>query len=295
MSVVSMTGFARGEGQAPGTDWTWEVTSVNGRNLNVRCRLPGGMEALEQPVRAVVSERFKRGHIAVNLQTSPSEGQATVRVNREVLDQVCALARELEDSAGLAPPRPDGLLALRGVIEVVEADETEEARQGREAAMIRSLAEALDELVAMRRQEGERLAEVLSSQLDEIARLAAAGAACAAAQPQTIRARLKEGVAAVLEAAPALSEERLAQEAAILIAKADVREELDRLQAHVAAANQLLQAGGPAGRRLDFLAQEFNREANTLCAKSADVELTHLGLELKAVIDQFREQVQNIE
>ena len=290
-----MTGFARAEGQAGGYEWVWEVKSVNGRGLDVRCRLPAGMEALELPIRAQVGERLKRGNVIVHLRISASEGEATIRVNRPLLDQLSVLAKELESEAGVAPPRADGLLSVRGVIETVEPEETAEARQGREREMMASLATALDELAAARRQEGGRLAEVLSAQLDEIARLAAAAEGLAAAQPEAIRARLKEGLEAVLESAPALSEERLEQEVAILIGKADVREELDRIGAHVANARELLLSGGAVGRRLDFLAQEFNREANTLCAKSADMELTRLGLELKTVIDQFREQNQNIE
>ena len=290
-----MTGFARSEGQADAYVWTWEVKSVNGRGLDVRCRLPAGMEALEPAVRARVAERLVRGHVVAHLQVSRGGGEATIRVNRPLLDQLCDLAKQLESEAGLAPARADGLLAVRGVIEAVAPEETAAEREHRVAAMIASLVAALDELAAARRQEGRHLAEALMAQLDEIARLAAAAEACAAAQPQAIRARLEEGLAALLEAAPALSEGRLEQEVAILITKGDVREELDRLGTHVDAARQLLRTGGPAGRRLDFLAQEFNREANTLCAKSAAAELTRLGLELKAVIDQFREQAQNIE
>lgn len=295
MSVASMTGFARAKARAGDFDWAWEVKSVNGRGLDVRCRLPAGMEIFEAKARAAISERFSRGHLVLNLQVARGEGETVLRLNHDLLEQVCTIAKELETSAGVAPARADGLLALRGVIEVAEAEETEEARGAREAAMMASLDEALDELVEARRREGERLGEVLATQLDQMERLAAAAEACAAAQPRAIRARLEEAVAALLEATPALSHERLEQEAALLFTKADVREETDRLGAHVAAARELLETGGAAGRRLDFLAQELNREANTLCAKSADVELTRIGLDLKAMIDQFREQVQNIE
>ncbi len=295
MPLASMTGFARAQARAGDFDWTWEVKSVNGRGLDVRCRLPPGMDSLEPGARTAVSERFARGHLVLHLQLTRRGGEATVRLNRGVLEHFCELARELESSAGAAPPRADGLLGLRGVIEVVEPEETEAARAAREEAMIGSLAEALDRLVAARREEGVRLGKTLVEQLDKIERLTAEAAASAAAQPEALAARLAEGVATLLDGAPSLSRERLEQEAALLINKADVREEIDRLGTHAAAAREQLGVAGPAGRRLDFLAQELNREANTLCAKSADVELTRLGLELKVVIDQFREQIQNIE
>ncbi len=295
LPIASMTGFARAEGGEGAYEWAWEVKSVNSRGLDVRCRLPAGMEALEPAVREALAERIKRGHVVVHLQISLGQGEAQLRVNPNVLEQVAALAKELEIDAGLAPARADGLLALRGVIEVVEPEETAEERERREAALLASLAVALDELVAARRREGERLEATMSAQIDEIARLVTAAESCTATQADAIRARLAEGIALLLEQAPALSEDRLEHEAAILILKADVREELDRLSAHLAAARELLAGDAPAGRRLDFLTQELNREANTLCAKSSDIELTRLGLDLKAVIDQFREQVQNIE
>lgn len=290
-----MTGFARAGGQQEGLVWTWEVKSVNGRNLDVRCRLPSGFESLEPSARAAVSERFRRGHVSVHLQVSRGEGAATVRLNRELLDRLCALAKELEAEAGVAPARADGLLGLRGVIELAEPEPTDDERRARETAMLATLHEALDGLAAARREEGARLSAIVVGQIDEIARLVEAGEACAEVRPEAIRARLRENVEALLEMVPALPEERLAQEAAILITKADVREELDRLRAHVAAVRELLKEGDAGGRRLDFLAQEFNREANTLCAKAGDAELTRVGLDLKVTIDQFREQIQNIE
>jgi uncharacterized protein (TIGR00255 family) len=290
-----MTGFARAAGQGGAYAWTWEVKSVNGRGLDVRCRLPNGFEALEPAARAAVSERFRRGSVSLQLQLSRAEGAAAVRLNRELLDWASALAKELEREAGLAPASADGLLALRGVIEPAEPEETDEARETRTAAMLADLGSALDGLAAARRSEGDRLSDVVATQLNDITALIGAAEASAAAQPDAIRARLRENIDALLEASPALPEERLAQEAALLITKADVREELDRLRAHVAAVGEILVEGEGGGRRLDFLAQELNREANTLCAKSADAELTRIGLDLKVLIDQFREQVQNIE
>jgi uncharacterized protein (TIGR00255 family) len=290
-----MTGFARQEGGDGTIAWTWEIKSVNGKSLDLRCRLPAGYEALEPVVRRAVPERCARGNLQISLSVNTSEQPLRMRVNRELLDQLLELAKTIEDTAGAAPPRLDGLLALRGVVEAVEEEETPEARAAREAGMAADLGLALDALVEMRRAEGKRLQGLVEGHLASIADFVPKAGAAGAAQPEALRQRLKEQVGELLAASPALPEERLAQEAAILITKADVREELDRLEAHVAASGELLAEGGPVGRRLDFLCQEFHREANTLCAKASDVELTRIGLELKGAIDQLREQVQNIE
>jgi uncharacterized protein (TIGR00255 family) len=291
-----MTGFARAEGSEAGLHWAWEVKSVNGRNLDVRCRLPIGFEALEPQARAAMAERFKRGNVSVSMTVSRGDQPARVRVNRDVLDQLLAVVGELEGKVHSAPPRLDGLLAVRGVVDVVEEDELDEdLREARLARMAATLATALDALQAMRRDEGNRLALLVQEHLETIERLRRSAAATAAAQPAALKARLKAQVDALLETSTAFSEDRLAQEAALLVTKADVREEIDRLAAHVEAARKLMAAGGPVGRKFDFLCQEFNREANTLCSKSSDVELTAIGLDLKAAIDQLREQVQNIE
>lgn len=293
--VASMTGFARQEGADEVLGWSWEIKSVNGKSLDLRCRLPAGYEALEVPLRAAASQRFARGNFQVNLTINAADRPVALRVNQALLDQLVALAGTLQDKAGVEPPRLDGLLALRGVVEAAEEEEAEEVKAARQTALIADLERALDALAAMRQAEGARLGGLAKGRLTEIAELAKAAEATAAAQPEALRQRLKEQLDQLLEAAPALPEERLAQEAAVLITKADVREELDRLEAHVAAAGELLDEGGPIGRRLDFLCQEFNREANTLCSKAPDVELTRIGLEIKNVIDQLREQVQNIE
>lgn len=294
MPVTSMTGFARREGGDGALTWTWEMKSVNGRNLDLRCRVPSGYERLEAAARAAVAGRCARGSVQVNLVTTRAEAPSRVRVNQALLDQLIALYRDLEHD-GVAAPRLDGLLAVRGVVELVEEEDTPEVAAAREAAMGQDLELALTALVEARRGEGERLRQLVEDHLEAIAGLVDQAGRSAAAQPETLRLRLRTRLKELLEAAPALPEERLAQEAAVLITKADPREELDRLGAHVAAARELLAAGGAIGRRLDFLCQEFNREANTLCAKSPDVELTSLGLELKTRIDQLREQVQNIE
>jgi len=294
-AVVSMTGFARVEGEVEGIAWAWELKSVNSKSLDIRFRLPPGFDSLELPVRALLGERLKRGSVSVNLAVARTGAAASLHVNRAALEQVLALARELGREIEAAPPTIDGLLAIRGVLDSGEEALDAAVRERREAALLAGCRKAMDGLVAMRRAEGARLEAVLADRLREIAELVAAAEGCAATQPDAIRARLKGLVDVLKDVVPSIPEERLAQEAALLVAKADIREELDRLSAHIAAARELLTESGAVGRRLDFLCQEFNREANTLCSKSADVDLTRIGLALKAAIEQLREQVQNIE
>lgn len=295
VAISSMTGFARGEGGAGALTWSWEAKSVNGKGLDLRCRLPQGTGGLEIEARALAQKTFKRGNITLSLTLGRADdGAPRFRVNREFLDQVVQTVRELEgEIQGIETPRLDGLLGLRGVIEIDDGDAPLNGADP--ARLLESLATVLADLTAMRDAEGTRIAEVLAGQLDAIARLTEAADGLAEMQPAAIRARLAAQIAELMEDRPGLSEERLAHEAALLMTKADVREELDRLGAHMEAARALMAEGGAIGRRLDFLCQEFNREANTLCSKAADVELTRIGLELKATIEQFREQVQNIE
>lgn len=295
MAIASMTGFARSDGTDGVLRWTWEVKSVNGRNLDVRSRLAPGTEALEPRVRKAVSEVCRRGNVSVTLRTVREASGGSLRLNQEVADSLVEVLGALGGQVKAAPPTLDGLLRVPGLVELVERDETEEERSRREAAMLKSLDEAIASLVKARREEGAALNRVIEGQLADIDQLIGQARETAATQPEALKARLRQQVEALLDASPALPEDRLAQEAALLAAKADVREELDRLAAHVGAAREMLQAGGAIGRRLDFLAQEFNREANTLCSKSSDIALTRIGLELKARIEQFREQVQNIE
>ncbi|MDJ0950598.1 MAG: YicC/YloC family endoribonuclease [Alphaproteobacteria bacterium] len=290
-----MTGFARAEGHADGYGWVCEAKSVNGRGLDVRCRLPSGFEPLEAVAREAALARFKRGNVTINMTVTPPSGRVNLTVNREVLDQLMELHAELGDRVDTGRPRLESLLAIRGVVEVGEPEEDEAARTARLKAMGKTVGKTLDALAKMRGQEGARLAETLSGQVADIEALAAEADAEAANLPELLRARVKEQVATLLEAETGLPEERLAQEVALLATKGDVREEVDRLKAHVAAARELLAEGGAIGRRLDFLCQEFNREANTIGSKSASIELTRIGLRLKSVIDQFREQAQNIE
>ncbi len=295
MALKSMTGFARGDGVHGDTSWHWEARSVNGRNLDLRLRLPSGFEALEIRARGLAQEKLARGNCTINLWVKREAGRTEIRLNETALRQAQAVAERARDLTGLKRARLDTLLAMRGVVETAEGEESEEAQAALHHAMIASLAATLDELVRARAGEGERLQAVIEKQLSLIARLTELTAVAAARQPAAIAARLAEQIARLTEAGPGLDPERLHQEAVLLAAKADIQEELDRLRAHVAAANELIASGQPAGRKFEFLAQEFNREANTVCSKAADIETTRTGLELKTVIDQLREQVQNIE
>jgi uncharacterized protein (TIGR00255 family) len=290
-----MTGFARAEGTHGDLAFAWELKSVNGKGLELRFRLPPGYDALEAPLRAALAQRFKRGNVSASLTLARTGTAAPVRVNREALAELVAAMKEIGAAVEAAPPRLDGLLALRGVVENAEPVEDDAAREARNEAVLAVWEEGLQALAAMREAEGARLGTILADRLGEIAGLVGAAEASAAAQPEAIKARLRMIVETLLAASPALPEDRLAQEAALLLSRADVREELDRLHAHVAAARALLAEANNVGRRLDFLCQELNREANTLCSKSADLDLTRIGLALKASIEQFREQVQNIE
>jgi uncharacterized protein (TIGR00255 family) len=295
MALSSMTGFARGHGVAGTYAWSWELKSVNAKGLDVKLRLPPGWDAVEAPVRARAAEALARGSVFANLTVSREGAAPSVRVNEPVLDAVLATLKGLSGKVAAAPPTLDGILSLKGVIEVSEAEEREDERRAAEAAVVAGFAEALKGLSTMRRTEGEALGKLLNARLSEIATLAARAEAAPGRKPEAIKARLAEQVAALLDTDKRFDPDRLHQEAIILASKADIREELDRLAAHVAQAKTMISAGGPIGRKLDFLAQELNRESNTLCAKANDVELTNIGLELKAVVEQFREQVQNLE
>jgi len=293
VALSGMTGFARVEGAEGAWSWAVEARSVNGRNLDVRFRGPPGFDLLEKGVRDGAQARFQRGQVNVGLQAKRAESTVTVSVNVEQMDRYLALLEPLVKSGRAQPPTADGLLALRGVLEAVDAEDDPAVREAVEQAMATSLLAALDALRASRLSEGAALTPVLTGQVDRIAELVAAAESVAAGQPAVIRDRFARRLKEL--AGEAASEERIIQEAAAQAVKADVREELDRLAAHVASARGLLVADAAAGRRLDFLTQEFMREANTLCSKSATPALTAIGLDLKAVIEQFREQVQNVE
>lgn len=294
MSTLSgMTGFGRADGAGEGWTWSVEARSVNGRNLEIRFRGPNGFDGLERAAKAAGQARFARGQVTIGVQAKRAEaGEAAVTINAAVLARYLTLANELAED-GATPPSADGLLALRGVIEAPEEADDPEARAAVEAAMTRTVEEALDALKVSRQNEGAQLTPVLDEFIARIEALVAQAEGEAAAQVEAIRDRFTRRISELAPDAPGL-EDRIFLEAAALATKADVREELDRLTAHVASARQLV-ASAPAGRKLDFLMQEFMREANTLCSKSATTALTGIGLELKAVIEQLREQVQNVE
>lgn len=295
MSIKSMTGFARAEGAHEGTAWHWEVRSVNGRGLDLRLRLPSGSEPLEPRVREAAARHVVRGSLTITLSTERSDSGAEIRLNERALAQVMQAADRVRDLTNATPPRVDGLIAIKGVLDIVEHQEDPEQAAARADAMLKSLDGALIALVAARAAEGARLASTLLAQLDEIERLVGIVRASPARTREAIEERLKEQVRRLLEAGNSFDPTRLHQEAVLLATRADVEEELQRLTSHVSAARELIAESGAVGRKLDFLAQEFNREANTLCSKASDVEITRAGLALKTVIDQLREQVQNIE
>jgi uncharacterized protein (TIGR00255 family) len=294
--LASMTGFARSQGQAGAVSWVWELRSVNGRGLDVKLRLPSGLDALELPLRDFATKALKRGNVSGTL-TLKREAVSGLTADLVALERVKELAIELADNIpGALPPRAELLLALPGVMRNVSAQDDSEADQAALAEAVRAgFAVALEDLVTARAGEGARLAGIVSALLAEISALHDAAMVEAATQPALHKARLQAQLAEILENAGAVPEEKIAQEIALLTTKSDVREELDRLSAHIGAARALLAEAAGVGRKLDFLMQEFNREANTLCSKSASLPLTSIGLALKAAIEQLREQVQNIE
>jgi uncharacterized protein (TIGR00255 family) len=293
MSLASMTGFARAQGASGHWRWTVEIKCVNAKGLDLRLRLPPGFDRIEAEARARLAKVLVRGTAFATVAAQREGATLAPRVNKDLLGQLATLGKRAAEEYDLAPPTLDGLMSLRGVVDVDAVTETETETAAVAAAMLRTFDEAVAAVVVARRSEGAALHRVLNDKIDAIAALARAADDNPARKPDAVRARLAQQVAAL--GGSGLDEVRLYQEALMLAAKADIREELDRLHAHVAAARSLLAEGGPVGRRLDFLAQEFGREANALCAKSNDSGLTSQGLELRAQIEQLREQVQNIE
>ena len=295
MPLSSMTGFARGHGVAGPYAWSWEIKSVNAKGLDLRLRLPPGWDAIEVPARKNATEKLSRGTVYANLTVERKGVLPTVKVNEPVLNAVLATLKSLGGKVDATKPTLDGILALKGVIEITEEDEREEDRVAAEKAIIAGFDKLLADLIAMRREEGATLGRLLTTRLDEIASLAARAEAAPGRKPEAIKARLAEQIETLLAASTRFDSDRLHQEAIMIATKADIREELDRLDSHVTQVRKMLADGGPVGRRLDFLAQELNRESNTLTAKANDLELSNIGLELKSVVEQFREQVQNLE
>lgn len=295
MTLQSMTGFSRNDGAYDGTAWHWELRSVNNRGLDLRLRLPPGFEAIEAKVRERIQKAVTRGSVNASLSFTRRAAQGEVRVNEAALERILSIATRVAKDAGAKKPRVEALLGLKGVLDVSEdGDQDSEQAAAEQAAVLDSLDQAIVALVAARREEGARLKDVVAAQIDEIARLAKAVETSPSRSLDAIQARLQDQVARLMETGHALDPQRLHQEAVLLATRADVEEELKRLDGHVTAARNLIAEGGDIGRRLDFLAQEFNREANTLTSKAADQEIARTGLALKVVIDQLREQVQNL-
>jgi uncharacterized protein (TIGR00255 family) len=295
MALASMTGFARGHGVSGAYSWAWELKSVNAKGLDLRLRLPAGWDAVEGPARNSAAQVLARGTVYGTLTVERVGVAPIVRVNEPVLAAVLATIKGLAGRVEAAAPRLDGILSLKGVIEIIDEDEREEDRRAAEAAVIAGFQSTLAALAAMRVHEGEALGQILKQRIGEVAALAARADAVPGRRPEAIKARIAEQVATLLDTSNRFDPDRLHQEAILIASKADIREELDRLASHVTQVQRMIADGGAVGRRLDFLAQELNREANTLCSKSNDVELTNIGLELKSVVEQFREQVQNLE
>lgn len=295
MALQSMTGFARAVAGQDGTVIAWEVKSVNGKGLEARLRLPPGFDRLEQPARQAVQKRFSRGNIQATLSVTRVGLQQQPVVNEAFLKDLAGLAKRLEQQFGVSPATAGELLSLRGVLDQPETVESEEALVVLDAAIMTGFEAALTELQQARTQEGKALTVLLLDHLERIMQLALAAEADPSREPAVIRQRVAEQVRLLMDAAAGLDENRLHMEAALLATRADIREEIDRLKTHVAAARGLISQGGAIGRKLDFLSQELNRESNTLCSKSNAASVTALGLDLKAVVDQFREQVQNLE
>jgi uncharacterized protein (TIGR00255 family) len=296
MPISSMTGFARVEGALAPWSWYWEGKSVNGRGLELRFRLPPGLDLIEAELRQRASKFLKRGNIQISLTLKREAGSADISINRAALAAILSAVEEVRARAKLPAPDPAAILGIKGVIETgIETEEDADLIAARDAELLVSAEVLLASLAAARAAEGKGLASVLGDLTRRIGALAEAAADQASVQPEKLRERIKDQVRLLLDSAAGLTDERLAQELAMIAAKADVREEIDRLRVHVRSAEELLGQGAAVGRRLDFLSQEFNREANTICSKAADIALTKIGLELKAAIDQFREQVQNIE
>ena len=293
-TITSMTGFARASGSHDGQAYAWELKSVNGKALDLRLRLPTGFDHLEIQARQALAQVLKRGNVQVNLSLTETGGATKLTINRDVLQTYVALAKDLQKQVGGPDVSVEALLSMKGVVEMVATTTDETVLAAHDKAILKSLDEAIVALAAARLAEGAKLSAIIAAQLDQIAELHKRATANPSRKAGAIKARLREQVVSLLEAGM-MDEQRLAQEAAILATKADIQEELDRLGAHISAAKLLLTSKEPVGRKFDFLAQEFNREANTLCSKANDAGLTQIGLDLKTVIDQMREQVQNIE
>jgi uncharacterized protein (TIGR00255 family) len=295
MALSSMTGFARSHGASGPYTFEWELKSVNAKGFDLRVRLPQGFDELEAHAKKHAGGVLSRGTVYANLNVKRTNAAATVRINEDVLNSVLRVATQLSGKIDAVAPSIDGLLAIKGVIEVAEPEGNEEEDNAARLAAAEAFDKALADLVDMRKREGTSLGQILTQRVDEIEALATRAEASPGRKPEAIKARLAEQIATLLDTSDRFDPDRLMQEAILIATKADIREELDRIASHIAQARELIGKGGPIGRKLDFLAQEFHREVNTCCSKSNDIELTNTGLAMKNVVEQFREQVQNLE
>ena len=294
-AVASMTGFARGAGEFQNTLWRCEIKSVNARGLEMRFRTPHGFDDLEVDLRNLAKAKFARGSFSASITIERETTASPMQINDAVLQSVIIAARQLEKDHGFAKATSDGLLALRGVMEVSEETHEQEDRNDLLAAIKKSFSQTLDGLQDARCAEGKKIAQVITDQLNEISKLTERGASLVDEANAALLVKIRDQLKTVLDGTTGVSDDRIAEEAAILAVKSDIREELDRLRAHIEAGRELLSGGGAIGRQFDFLSQELNREANTLCAKAPIMPLKRVGLDLKQIIDQLREQIQNIE
>jgi uncharacterized protein (TIGR00255 family) len=295
MALSSMTGFARSHSASGPYAFEWELKSVNAKGFDLRTRLPPGWDDIESTVRRRSAQVLSRGTVYANLTVKRSNAASVIRINEEVLASILKVASDLSGRIDAVAPSIDGLLSIKGVLEVVEPETDEAEEQAAKAVVAEAFEQALRSLIEMREREGVALGQILSQRMDEIERLASKAEAAPGRRPDAVKARLAEQIAALLETSDRFDQDRLNQEAILIAARADIREELDRIASHISQTRELIGGGGPIGRRLDFLAQEFNREVNTCCSKSNDLELTNIGLAMKNVVEQFREQVQNLE
>lgn len=295
MALSSMTGFARSHGASGPYAFEWELKSVNAKGFDLRTRLPAGWDDIEATIRKRAAQVLSRGTVYANLTVKRSNAASLVRVNEQVLASLLKVTQDLCGKIDALAPSIDGLLSIKGVMEVVEPELDDAEEHAAKIAVAETFEQALRSLMDMREREGTALGRVLMQRMDEIERLAHRAEAAPGRQPGAVKARLAEQITALLDTSDRFDQDRLHQEAILIATKADIREELDRIASHISQTRELIGRGGPIGRKLDFLAQEFNREVNTCCSKSNDLELTNVGLELKNAVEQFREQVQNLE
>jgi uncharacterized protein (TIGR00255 family) len=295
MALSSMTGFARSHGASGPYTFEWELKSVNAKGFDLRVRLPQGFDEVEAHAKKRAGEVLSRGTVYANLNVKRTNAAATVRINEDVLNAVLKVVTQLSGKVDAVAPSIDGLLGIKGVIEIAEPEGNDEEDKAARAAVAEAFDKALADLVDMRKREGSSLGQILTQRVDEIEVLAKKAESSPGRKAEAIKARLAEQIATLLDTSDRFDPDRLMQEAILIATKADIREELDRIASHIAQARELIGRGGPIGRKLDFLAQEFHREVNTCCSKSNDIELTNTGLAMKNVVEQFREQVQNLE